>query len=73
MQIVIDEYQSHDSTLILDTVLIIKSDYLQFDGNNFQYTLFESDRTILKNEILEFDKNLMNCIFAIIAQSYYLK
>ena len=63
LQIVIDEYQSHDSTLILDTILIIKSDYLQFDGNNFQYTLFESDRTILKNEILEFDKNFDELYF----------
>lgn len=63
LQIVIDEYQSHDSTLILDTVLIIKSDYLQFDGNNFQYTLFESDRTILKNEILEFDKKFDELYF----------
>lgn len=63
LQIVIDEYQSHDSTLILDTILIIKSDYLQFDGNNFQYTLFESDRTILKNEILEFDKKFDELYF----------
>lgn len=63
LQIVIDEYQSHDSTLILDTVLIIKSDYLQFDGNNFQCTLFESDRTILKNEILEFDKKFDELYF----------
>ena len=63
LQIVIDEYQSHDSTLILDTILIIKSDYLQFVGNNFQYTLFESDRTILKNEILEFDKKFDELYF----------
>lgn len=63
LQIVIDEYQSRDSMLILDTILIIKSDYTQFDGENFSFTLFESDKTILKNEIIEFDKKFDELLF----------
>lgn len=63
IQIVIDQYQSHDSILIFDTILMIKSDYLQFDGGNFKYTLFESDKTILQNEIFEFDKKFDELYF----------
>lgn len=69
LEIVIDEYQSRDSILVLDTILLIKSDYLQFDGNNFKYTLFESDKAILQNEILEFDKKFDELYF----KNQYLK